>query len=123
MSAEDPVVESRVLLIVDDEDAVCRALARVLGRNFDRIATATASREAVALLKQVNVTHLLCDYWLGPGEPPGAELAAQWRRTYRSILRVVILSGDDMSSRNLPKGIDANLSKSADKTELLEALG
>ena len=109
----------RILMIVDDTPNVGRALSRVLGRYFDEVHPLTSASEAAALLGQMPVTHVICDYCLGDGDPPGVELVPRWRREHPSIERAVILTGLDPTTLLAGPGIDAVVSKLADTEELV----
>ena len=56
-----------ILLIIDDESSVCRALSRILRRKANEIITAQTIVDAELVLDTRDVTHVLCDHLLGPG--------------------------------------------------------
>ncbi len=112
----------RVLLVVDDDENVCKALRRLLRRDFDEVMTAKSSSEAGSLLESKSVTHLICDYWLGRGQPLGVELIPTWRRRFPSIDRAVIFTGNEIDSIPVPLGVDRILSKSLDPMSLIKFL-
>lgn len=99
------------LLVVDDESAVCRALRRMLRGRVGRIVTAETPEDAEAVLDSTGVTHLICDHYLGPGQPLGMDLAAKWRGRYPTLRRVVILTGRDVKDIEPAGGIDHVLPK------------
>ncbi len=111
-----------VLLIVDDERSVCRALTRLLDRQVKRIETATNPWEAETILKSGQITHLICDHWFGPGQPLGIDLAARWKKEYPSILRAVVLTGMDITKISLASGVDSILPKVVEPEELINTL-
>ena len=111
-----------VLLIVDDERSVCRALTRLLDRQVRRIETATNPTEAEIILRSGNITHLICDHWFGPGQPLGIDLAARWKATFPSIRRAVVLTGTDINKLPRAEGVDRILPKVVDPDELIEVL-
>lgn len=113
-------MSSRVLLVVDDDRMVCKALARLLGRAFDVILTAESSKDAVSILKNSDVTHLICDYSLGRDEPLGVDLVPHWRTDHPSIQYAVIFTGNDIGSIPVPMGVDEVLPKSAAPSALIE---
>ncbi|MCP4601296.1 MAG: hypothetical protein GY847_12360 [Proteobacteria bacterium] len=124
LSLDKPVVLNRkILLVVDDDENISKALKRLLGRKFHEIVTAQNSGEAVLLLETRSVTHLVCDYWLGNGEPLGIDLVPAWRMKYPSIERAVIFTGNEINSIPVPFGVDEILSKSVESTPLINALG
>jgi DNA-binding NtrC family response regulator len=112
-----------VLLIVDDERTVCRALTRLLDRSVSKIQTATNPREAEIILRSGNITHVICDHWFGPGQPLGLDLVGQWKETYQSIKCAVVLTGTDVEELSKPKYVDEILPKVIDPDELIAALG
>lgn len=111
------------LLVVDDESAVCRALRRMLQGRVGRIVTAETPEDAEAVLASTAVTHLICDHYLGPGQPLGMTLAARWRTSYPSLERVVVLTGKDVEGIEPVSGIDHLLPKTIDPDRLAVALG
>ncbi len=111
------------LLVVDDESAVCRALRRMLRGKVDRIVTAETPEDAETVLSSTSVTHLICDHYLGPGQPLGADLAAAWRGRYPSLRRVVILTGKDVEDVEPSQDIDHVLPKTTEPLQLAALLG
>lgn len=112
-----------VLLIVDDERTVCRALTRLLDRSVSRIQTATTPKEAEIILRSGKVTHVICDHWFGPGQPLGLDLVSQWKQTYQSIRRAVVLTGTDVEKLVKSDDVDKILPKVVDPQDLIEVLG
>ncbi len=110
------------VLIVDDQASVLRSLARVLGLCFESVYTAITAGEASLLLETKSVTHIVCDYWLGHGQPVGLDLIPGWRKNYPSIERAIILSGSDPERIVPVRGIDAVLSKTVGLDELMKHL-
>jgi len=111
-----------VALVVDSDQQACRMLSRVLGGVFEAVLTATTPEEAEAILKKAMITHLVCDHELGIEEHGGFEYAAQWRRTYPSIRRVVVIAGTDISQVRIPVEIDLILTKSVTSNELRKGI-
>jgi DNA-binding NtrC family response regulator len=112
-----------ILLIVDDESTVCRALSRVLGRSVDEVIVACTIADAETILATRNVTHLLCDHWFGPGQPLGLQQALEWKKRHPSIKKAVLLTGTDVADKSAPPGLDGIMSKSVDPEELVKVLG
>ena len=112
-----------VLLIVDDERSVCRALTRLLDRQIRRIETATNPVEAEIILRSGRITHLICDHWFGPGQPLGMDLVSAWKQKFPSIQRAVVLTGTDINKLPAASGVDSILPKVVDPDELIEVLG
>jgi len=112
-----------VLLIVDDERSVCRALSRLLENSIKTIQTATNPTEAEMVLNSRDVTHLICDHWFGPGQPLGIDLVAKWKKKYTSIKRAVVLTGTDISNIDTSSSVDKILPKVVDPDDLIKTLG
>ena len=104
------------LLIVDDDETLARVAKRSIESHhgsFDRVFIASATAKAEAILKTENITVLLCDYDLGPHQPKGTALAADWRRRFPSIKNAFIYSGGNLSEIPKVTGIDAIFSKTS----------
>ncbi len=112
-----------VLLIVDDERSVCRALTRLLVNSINQIQTATTPTEAEIILRSREVTHVICDHWFGPGQPLGTDLIYKWRERYPNIKRAVVLTGTDINKMTIPDAVDKVLPKVVDPADLIEVLG
>ena len=83
----------RTLLLVDDEAEICKQLRRSLGNEFDRIHTAGTASQADEILSSNTVTHLVCDLYLGNGQPLGDELIRRWRRRWPTIQYAALFTG------------------------------
>lgn len=112
-----------VLLVVDDESSVCRALSRMLKGRVGEILSAYSPLEAESILDTREINLLICDHWFGPGQPLGADLAAKWKNRYNSIRRAVVLTGTDISKLNTPPGVHQIIAKTVKTEELVNALG
>jgi DNA-binding NtrC family response regulator len=110
------------LLVVDDESSVCRAVRRLLRDKFDEILTVETPADAEAVLASRQVTHLVCDQCLGPGQPEGLAVASGWRATYPSIRKLVILTGADVKNLTALPGVDLVLPKTTDPVDLAALL-
>ena len=104
--------QKTTLLIVDDEELVCRGISRSFKRCFDQVYFATHPDEAERILQQGEVTSLVCDYHLGDSLPRGTELMERWRRAYPHIKNAVLYSGTDLSKIISSKWVDSKISKS-----------
>ena len=113
----------KTLLVVDDESTVCRALSRMLGDQVARVLTASSPAEAETVLESQEVTHLICDHWFGPGEPVGLEVASKWKQQYGSLVKVVVLTGTDVTRLDAAQGVDCIMDKTASPEEIARALG
>lgn len=112
-----------VLLVVDDESAVCRAVKKMLKDRFDEVLSAYSPDEAELILASREVTMVICDHRFGDNQDVGLKLVADWRKKHPSIRRAVLLTGTDVSILTAPEGVDRIISKSIRTKELLEALG
>ena len=112
----------RNALVVDDEAKVCSMLRRAFGPSFDQVLTATSCAEADIVLKDGMITHLVCDYCLGAGQPLGTEAVVAWRKAYPTITRALIFSGSDIASIASPPEVDAVVSKLESVKVLLRLL-
>ena len=104
------------LLIVDDDETLARMVKRNLEirqGNGDHIFIATVAAEAETILKTKNITVLICDYDLGPYQPRGTSLTADWRRRFPSIKNAFIYSGGNLSEIPKVAGVDAIFSKTS----------
>jgi ActR/RegA family two-component response regulator len=110
------------LLIVDDDLAVCRALKRALGRHFDEVLLAHDPEMAERVLEACRITHLVCDFNLGPGIPLGIDLLPGWRRANPFIKRAVVFTGTDLTDHPISPLVDRVLNKADGPDRLLEAL-
>ena len=114
--------EKTILLVVDDENAVCRALRRMLKNKFDEVLAVETPADAEAVLASRPVTHVVCDHCLGPGQPEGLAIAGAWRSAYPSIRRLVILTGVNLKNLSPAPGIDLLLPKTIDPADLASRL-
>ena len=112
----------RILLVIDDESAVCRVMRRLLGRRFDEIVTAETPADAEVVLASRPVTHVLCDHCLGPGRPQGLDLAKGWKAAHPTIRKIIILTGADIERLTAPPGIDLVLPKTTEPDDLAALL-
>jgi CheY-like chemotaxis protein len=110
------------LLVVDDESAVCRAMRRMLRGKFDEIVTVETPADAEVVLATRQVTHIVCDQCLGPGQPEGLAIASGWRAAYPSIRKLVILTGANVKNLAALPGVDLVLPKTIDPVDLAAIL-
>jgi len=111
-----------VVLIVDGEPNVCRSYARVLKLDFGEVLTAGDPQEAIAVLEERSVTHLVCGRSFGPGKPLGMDLIPKWRKTYPAIDRALILTRSEIPGLSAPPEIDGILPKPITPESLVKAL-
>jgi CheY-like chemotaxis protein len=112
-----------VLLVVDDESAVCRAIAKMLKSKVDEVLTAYCPEEAELILASRDVTILICDHRFGTDRDIGLALTAEWRAKYPSIRFAALLTGTDVSVLTAPEGVDRIISKSITTKDFVMALG
>ena len=111
-----------ILLIVDDESTVCRALSRILKKAADEVVCACSIRDAETILASQKITHLVCDHWFGPGQPLGLQQSLKWKKNHPSIQKAILLTGTDVVSEKAPPGLDKIMSKAVDPSEIVAAL-
>jgi len=116
-------VSRTVLLVVDDESSVCRAIKRLLKNKVDEILTAQTPADAETILRSRAVTHVICDQLLGPSQPLGTDLSRGWKERYPSIRRIAILTGTNVGNIARPEGVDHVLAKTTDPVKLAELMG
>jgi len=107
------------LLVVDDEVSVTRALRRVLAPYFAALRLANTPYDARVILASEKITHVLCDHWLGVGEPLGLDLLPRWKSSFPSIERAVLFTGFDVEALAPDPKIDAVISKRVDLDALV----
>jgi len=115
---------ANVVLVVDDDAQVVGALRRYLSLSFDQVLTAQNSAEAEAALAFASppVTHLVCDYDLGPGEPTGTMLIPRLRAAHPSIRVAVLVTGSALDLADVVPGVDRKFRKPCDVEELTRVL-
>lgn len=110
------------VLIVDDEELICRGILRELKGRFHLVFTAAGQGEAEAILNRGDITILICDYFLGASSPRGTELLEKWRKSYPSIEKAVLYTATDPASIPPSEGVDATLSKAISPGEIYRIL-
>ncbi len=101
---------SSALLIIDDRADVRRGLKRSFGLEFD-VHVAETGVEAEQILVDEQPQLLLCDYWLGPGQPVGTELIGRWRKMFPFLRGVALMTGTNTSAITGAHGVDIIFSK------------
>lgn len=115
---------SKTVLVVDDEAAVRRFVARLLGGHGFAAIHCASVREAIALIASPEVAFdvVLTDLVMPDGE--GAEVAAHVERC-RPSTPVVFMSGHtlgDLHPDELPKGGQTFLTKPFTREQLINAI-
>ena len=113
----------RCVLVVDDDRFVTRSLLRSLQSDFGTVLTADCPESAERLLRQFQVTHLVCDYDLGGRWPRGTQLIHAWRKKYPSIRKALLYTGSPTGEIPLGLGIDRVLRKGEQHDLLITELG
>jgi len=113
---------SRVLLIVEEDEAVCNEMARVLAREFDTIYGASSFLEAVRKSDNYGVTHVLCNHELDDDRNDVVDLLEVLCRRSVFIERVVVYGDDGSELLPWSFAVDGVLSREADRTEIRAAL-
>jgi DNA-binding NtrC family response regulator len=110
------------LLIVDDNETVLRALARVVGGACP-VVTAGSARSAIEVAGRVGVDAVVSDLDLGPESEDGVWLLTQVARRWPRVRRVLLTgSPDGRAHAALRDGIvEALLIKPASRASLLRA--
>ena len=118
----ESVMGDKILVIVDDEVMIHKALKRNLRTKFSEIFSAHSPTEVEEILSEQPVTHMLCDCFLGPDIPLGIKLIPGWRKMQPTVERIVVFSGSSFSMADVPPEVDCVVPKADDLNILLEAL-
>jgi len=95
-----PLHAGVTILVVDDEQALVRGLARLLRRDGATVDTAGNGQRALALLQEQRYDIILCD--LHMPELDGPTLYAILTSQYPALrARVIFLTGDTLRSESL----------------------
>lgn len=86
----------QTLLLLDDEENILRALARVLRRDGYKILMATCAQDAFELLAQNNVQVILSDQRMP--EMNGTEFLSRVKDLYPNTIRIVLSGYTDLKS-------------------------
>lgn len=109
------------VLLVDDDDLVHRAIARMLRREFD-VVTAVDAADALAKIAD-GLYAVVTDHDLGVGTSDGRHVLTEVRRRAPSARRILI-SGEPRLPRQDETGLwHAMLLKPISRDELFAALG
>ena len=106
------------VLVVDDDEVVCRTLKRILRRCADVVYTASNKAEALSILDEHLVSILVCDFNLGENEPKGTTLTEQLRHLYPSIYHAVIFTGEGLQCIPRSTSVDTVMRKGKDEARL-----
>ncbi|GGY47397.1 two-component system response regulator [Bacterioplanes sanyensis] len=95
MSLDASAEKQGHVLIVDDEEAVCQSLKRLLRRHY-AVSTAASGAEAIELLDAASFDVILSDMRM-PGMS-GADLLAHCRQHYPDMIRILVTGYSDLES-------------------------
>jgi len=114
-------VDSKRVLVADDDDGVCALLAAVLAP-LCRITTVHDAASALELVAHEPYDAIISDYMLP--DLDGLEFVARVRRD-RECARtpILMISGHEVSERALEAGVDAFLDKPFTLAQLRAAVG
>jgi ActR/RegA family two-component response regulator len=84
-----------VIVLLEDDDLVCRATERMLRRFGAEVIIATGSAEAIAIAagRRLVPSCVIADYWLS-GAESGLNAASAVRKSTAGALRGLIITGD-----------------------------
>ncbi len=85
-----------IILFVDDEPAILRAIKRIFHRSNLQICTASNSVDALRILEQTPVSVMVSDYSMP--EQNGAELLAQARTIRPETVRIILSGNNDQTA-------------------------
>lgn len=117
-----PVADDGVLLIVEDDDSVRRALRRFFELYFAKVLTAASASEAETQLETGRPHLLLCDYYLGARSPLATALIPRWRQAFPFLSRVAIMTGTSHELRDDAHGAEAVFNKPLNMQHVLQFL-
>lgn len=127
MASMSELAPSETILVVDDEEALLAAVARVLTRAGYGVTCASNGREALKLLREKTFNVVVTDMLMP--EVDGAEIIAAVRR-FQPSSRIVAISGGGMymGPRDIlilakKLGAGTPLPKPFTPAQLLEAVG
>lgn len=95
-------------------------MARHFSRLGVRVLVARDAGTAEGHLKTSAVTHVICDYDLGAGQPRGTDLMRRWRAAHGSIVKACLYTGSGQMA--VPPEVDCVFHKPADPEAMMTAL-
>lgn len=112
----------RTLLVVEDDPQVRRMMVRLFSHHFSSVYSTDSLRAAEEVLENQMVTHIILDYHLGIDIESGTALVSSWRRRYKAIHRVMLLTGSRISTLEIPEDVDVAMNKGEDPLDILAKL-
>ncbi len=91
--------ENRVVLVVDDEGAICRSLSRLFRNNKFQVITAESGEQAQEIMQSDRggtIGVIVCDYMM-PGMT-GAEFLGWVLKKYPDVMRILLTGQADMGA-------------------------
>lgn len=85
-----------IILFVDDEPGILRAIKRIFHRSDLKIMTATNANEALSILKELPISVMVSDYSMP--EQTGAELLEQARAIRPETVRLILSGNNDQTA-------------------------
>lgn len=119
MKRERPPKLDDTLLIVDDRADVLRALERLMRVRVERVYVASTPEEVERQLREHSPRCMLCDYYLGEGQPLATTLIAGWRRSHPCLECVALMTGTNTSSIPKCPEVDTIFHKPLDVKEVV----
>ena len=114
----------KAVLVIDPDEFFRKGVEKLIKRRnvFNEVFSANTIEEAERILETHDITHLVCDYNVGPTVPNGTYLIQQLRNKYPSISRALIFTTHNLDATNRPHGVDRIISKNRSVSELIADL-
>jgi DNA-binding response OmpR family regulator len=112
-------VETRTILVVDDDKSILRTFTRILQKNGYKIDTAETGREAIERADKKHYDLALVDIRLP--DMDGTDLLAKIKKQLKNTIKIMITGFPSLESgvKALDEGADAYLVKPVKPEELL----
>jgi len=112
-------VETRIILVVDDDKSILRTFTRILQKNGYKIDTAETGREAIERADKKHYDLALVDIRLP--DMDGTDLLAKIKKQLKNTIKIMITGFPSLESgvKALDEGADAYLVKPVKPEELL----
>ena len=112
-------METRIILVVDDDKSILRTFTRILQKNGYKIDTAETGREAIERADKKHYDLALVDIRLP--DMDGTDLLAKIKNQLKNTIKIMITGFPSLESgvKALDEGADAYLVKPVKPEELL----
>jgi DNA-binding response OmpR family regulator len=112
-------VETKTILVVDDDKSILRTFTRILQKNGYKIETAETGREAIERADKKHYDLALVDIRLP--DMDGTDLLAKIKKQLKNTIKIMITGFPSLESgvKALDEGADAYLVKPVKPEELL----